>query len=794
MPQNSYATRKQTFSYFNESLRHAKPRKLKWRLCFRSFSFLILIAIHSGGRAADLWPPPAQPGALSSQVDPFIGTGGISFLCGNNFPGAMAPLGMVRLSPDTISPRGAKASNMSGYYYGDQQLLGFSHTRLVGTGAIDGGNCSVLPSVANLTDAELREGVSYRFSHDQEQAFPGYYAVMLPEPKILAELTASTRVGVHRYTFPAGQTPYLRINVSSALGKGRCSEASVRWLPDRMEVEGSARTFGAFSSRYGGSKIHFVARCNRAVTKQLLWDGQQLLPEPLQTDGESVGIQLQFASSEQPVSIELKMGISFVSIQNARQNLEAEAGQADFDQVLRLTGQSWETHLAKGRVAGGNDQQQTIYYTALYRALNMPTTFSDVDGSYLGFDKQVHQADGFNYYTDMSLWDTFRTTHPLYTLLYQQQQRDMVVSLVQMSRHGGYLPRWPSGSGYTNSMFGTPADLVIAETYLKNIRDFDVHAAYAAILRTADQPTPPGARFSGREGIQAYLQYGYCPSDLMGESVARTLEYCYADYAIARLAEALGKSADARRFDQRALAYRQLWNPQTQFFQARDSQGEFQADFRPLMLTYTDLAGKFTKAYVEGSAWQWRWAVPHDASGLIELFSSRDQFVSQLEEFFTRSPTQVGAVPNAYYWQGNQPDLFAAYLFNAAGRPDLTQKWVRWVLEHKYGVGPNGLDGNDDGGTLSAWYVLSSLGLYPIAGTDRYELSSPLWSRADLSVGSRPLEIIVDRDSPDAMYIRKVTLNGQTISGTQLRHSQIAGGGQLRFELSATPQVVQSNK
>jgi predicted alpha-1,2-mannosidase len=336
-------------------------------------------------------------------------------------------------------------------------------------------------------------------------------------------------------------------------------------------------------------------------------------------------------------------------------------------------------------------------------------------------------------------------------------------------------------------MFGTPADIVIADTYLKGIRDFDVEAAYLAMKKTALGPTPQDAPFSGRKGIEEYLKFQYCPADLMKQAVSRNLEYCYADHAIARLAEALGHHEDAAIFDKHAQYYRNLWNPETQYFQPRDSQGRFVAAFRPLMLTYLDPTGEFTDDYVEGSALQWRWAVSFDAAGLVSLFKSREYFVQELDDFFAKSIPMVGARPNAYYWHGNQPDIYAAYLFNTAGRPDLTQKWVRWILDRKYGHQENGLDGNDDGGTLSAWYVLSSLGLYPTAGSDRYELGSPLWKRAEIMMGKQPLVVVAENFAPRHVYVQKVWLNDKLVERTWLKHSEIAEGGRLRFEMGPVP-------
>jgi predicted alpha-1,2-mannosidase len=693
---------------------------------------------------------------------------------------------MVRLSPDTVSNSGKRALNTAGYYYRDELLLGFSHTRLGGTGATDGGQFLVIPSTGPKPPDAHRHGLEVVFSHQDEVAFPGYYALNLPAQGVSAELTATRRVGVHRYTFSGNGPRHLLIDVTSALGRGPCKDGEIHVLPNANEVEGAVRTFGTFSKRYGGIKVYFVARCSTHFASFRTWQGKTFSTAAATAAGNDIGVDLAFDKTEGQPAIEMKLAISYVSIKNARANLIAEADQLSFDQVLTKAKAEWEDKLSIIRVEGGTDKQRTIFYTALYHSLQMPTTFNDVNGEYLGFDGGVHRAAGFTYFTDMSLWDTFRTAHPLFTLIAPGDQRDMVVSLVEMAKQGGYLPRWPSGNGYSNSMFGTPADMVVAETYLKGIRDFDVETAYQAMRKTALGPTSK-SRFSGRGGITDYLKFQYCPSDLMDESVAKTLEYSYADHSIALLAEALGHHDDAALFEKHGRYYRNVWNPQTQYFQPRDSHGSFDEAFRPLLLTYLDRGGKYTRAYVEGSALQWRWGAPFDAEGLVSLFKSREYFVHELEEFFSHSVPSVGKNPNAYYWHGNQPDIYAAYLFNAAQRPDLTQKWVRWILDVKYGDGENGLDGNDDGGTLSAWYVLSSLGLFPTAGSDRYQLASPLWKRAEIQMGSRRLVVTADQASPKNLYVQKVWLNEKPLDRRWLKHGEIAAGGRIRFEMGPNP-------
>ncbi|WP_010582291.1 GH92 family glycosyl hydrolase [Schlesneria paludicola] len=732
--------------------------------------------------------PKVLPGELGRFVNPFIGTGGISYLCGNNFPGATRPFGKVRLSPDTVSTLGKRASNTSGYFYSDNRILGFSHTRLAGTGATDGGNFLVIPAEKS-TVRTCRRGMNAAFLHENETAFPGYYGLTFPKLGIRAELTAMRHTGFHRYTFDANQAPQIVIDVTSVLGKGTSEAGEVRVVPDSNEVEGTVRTFGTFAKRYGGLQTYFVARFSRPFQEFSTWIGDTEAVGQRAAAGNDLCATLGFSHERNAQVVELKLAISYVSVANARENLDQEAAAFDFDQALAGAAEEWEQHLARIRVIGGTERQRTIFYTALYHSLQMPTEFNDVNGEYIGFDRQTHRAMKARYYTDMSLWDTFRTVHPLFNLIARREQRDMLISLVTMAEQGGYLPRWPSGGGYTGSMFGSPADIVITESYLKGIRGFDVETAFQFMKKTALGPVPPGAPFSGRVGIEHYLKHKYCPADLMKKSVASTVEYSYADHAIARLAHELGHHEDGKQFDEHAAYYRNVFNPETQFFQPREANGQFSNAFQPELLTYLDFGGTQTHGYVEGSAWQWRWGVPSDAAATIQLFRSREYFVQELEKFFEQSPLELAVNPNAYYWHGNQPDIYAAFLFNVAGRPDLTQKWSRWIMDHKYGDRENGVDGNDDGGTLSAWYVLSSIGLFPTAGTDTYEITSPLWDQAQIAIGDQLLVVTVERQAPEHLYVKRLWLNDELVTQHSIRHSQIASGGTLRFEMGPEPVI-----
>lgn len=725
-------------------------------------------------------------------VNVFIGTGGFpTYTAGDDIPGATLPFGMVRLSPDTYSfltrlTGDEETISTAGYYYGDSQIMGFSHTRMVGTGAYDGGHFRVFPATGEKDLADYQKHKFLHFSHSDESACPGYYSVHFKKPDVLAELTATERVGVHRYTFSGTENPHILIDVASALGRGKSSEGEVNVSPEKQEVSGCIRTFASFSGRYGGEKVYFFARFNKPFQSVSVWSGKQLLRNQLSAKSEKVGADLSFSGENK--EIELRLAISYVSIANARENLETETANLTFGQIQEQAAQKWEEKLGLVDLEGGNAEQRTIFYSALYRSLQMPTLFNDTNGDYMGFDKQVHKAEGFKYYTDLSLWDTFRTIHPLFTLLVPAEQRNMMVSLVKMCEQGGVLPRWPSGYGYTGSMIGSSADIVISEAYQKGIRDFDVEKAYQAMRKAALAIDPPKEGFKPRGGMDECLKYGYCPANKMDRSVSKTLEYAYADDAISKLATALGYTEDAQLFRKHALFYRNVWNPETQYFQGRFSDGKFDSRFKPLKLTYLDFSEKYTKAYVEGSALQWRWALFFDSEGLISLFKSKEFFVAEMNKFFEKADSARGTLtPGSYYWHGNEPDIHAAYLFNAAGRPDLTQKWVRWILDNKYGAGYDGVDGDDDAGTLSAWYVWSALGMYPVAGSDVYQLGAPLFKKAEIKIGDKMLTIVADNYAPQNKYVTRIWLNEVPLDRYWIKHNEIANGATIRFEMTNKP-------
>ena len=717
--------------------------------------------------------PEPETGEFGQYVDPFIGTGGTPWTCGMVSPAATVPFGSVRLGPDTCFLGGAYIvkTNTSGYYYEHGHIRGFSHSRLSGTGAEDYSMFRVTPAVGNA-DAGVMA-----YSHDNEVAVPGYYAVYLPSVGCLAEMTADVHTGVHRYTFNSSKDARLFIDVTSAAAKSQSRDGKVEYDPETGVITGSCLLFGQFAGRYDGLPTYFAAVADKPIKSV-----------DISSDPENCSVDINFGDLKDQ-SVELKIGISFVSTENAMLNLKTETEGLDFDGVYKKAVQAWEDNLSVIKIDTGDEDIKTIFYTALYHNMIMPTNFTDVNGEYLGFDKKVHVAEGFTYRSDMSLWDTARTTHPLYTLIAQDIQTDCLNSLVQMATQGvGVLPRWPQGAGYAGSMMGDIANIVVTESYLKGIRDFDVEAAYAFMKNSSENP----ASRAGREHVNEYNQYGYVPQDLCpgNESASRTIEYAWEDAAIATLAAELGYTEDVARYSEKAMYYKNIFDPETKYFRARNSDGTFEKRFSPYMTSFYDMImiNKYADYYCEGSARQWRWSATHDIDGMIELFGSKEYFVSELEDFMKDASRNRAAIdPGHGFWVGNQHDIHTPYLFNNAGRPDLTQKWVRWTLAERFSTDINGLDGNDDGGTTSCWYVFSAMGFYPLAGTDKYWLGSPNIDSAEITLSNgKTLKIKAVNQSEDNVYVSSVKLNGVELDGFYVTHEQLMAGGELVFTMSNT--------
>lgn len=720
-------------------------------------------------------------GPLVRFVNPFVATGGSGFGAGSAYPGAAAPFGMVKVSPDTAShERGLNFLHCAGYHYDDDEMVGFSHIHLHGTGVPDYGNLLLMPVTGPITEERIQEkGYRSKFRHASEKASPGYYKVVLDRWKVKAELTATVRTAYHRYTYPAGtKQRQVLLRLDHALPDGKVSDAEVTVHSER-EVRGWLHSDGALSKRGGGFKLFFVLR-SREPFQAGTWRDQKLYPKEKTQKSARIGVWMTFPEGKNPV--EIQVGLSFVSIEGAQKNLSSERKGWDFEATQKATSDAWEALLSVVKVGGGTTEQRRIFYTALYHVLQMPTILMDVDGLYRGLDGKVHQAKDFVYYSDFSLWDTYRTLHPLLVLLYPKIQRDMVRSLVAMAREGGELPRWPLATGYTSTMVGASADIVIADSYLKGIQDFDVEEAYKAMRRLAMGPPKPGSRYGGRSRIKDYVKLGYVPADKRSGSASITLEFAYNDYAIAQLAKVLGKQGDFELFRKRATNYKNVWDSKLKFFRGKNSDGSWLAEF-------TDQ--RWTKDYVEGTAWQYLFFVPHDTPGLVALFGGREETLKKLDEFFRRTEIEQ-KTPNpinlrTYYWHSNEPDLHVATLYQQLGRPADTQRWVRWIMKNKYKDAPDGLAGNDDGGTLSAWYIFNAMGIYPVPAQDVYLLTSPIFPRVVATVQGSTFEVRADNASEKAMYVKSVSLNQKSLQELSIKHTDFAKNGSLlHFQMSET--------
>lgn len=751
-----------------------------WQIIRRFISlfltFELLFCTLSGG--AGIFGPAGMPEMQTSgttkYVDPFIGTGGTPWTAGMLSPAAAAPFGMVRLGPDTSAAAGVYLfkTNTSGYYYEHRHILGFSYSRLSGTGIRDYGMFRTAPASGRVSDNGPAAAV---YSHTSETASPGYYAVFLPGASALCEMTATAHTGYQRYTFKSGRDALIYIDAASHLNGAETTGAAISVDGENGIVTAEVTINGEFSSRFGGMKAYYYAECDKEIkSSEILKDG-------------SAAVLNLGGIKDEPVT--LRAGISFVSAENAKQNLISEAADRDFDEIRADADSLWNNRLSAVEITA-DENTKKIFYTSLYHTMIMPTDFTDCSGEYIGFDKQTHSAEGFTYRTDMSLWDTCRNVNALYILIADDIQKDCLKSLENMADLGGVLPRWPMGEGYTGSMLGCPANMVFAESYLKGY-DFDAEKIYGYMKKSAES----FGNAENREYGDLYNTYGYVPDDLVkdgyrGLSVSRTLEYSWADSVIAMFAEKLGHEADAALYSQRAQNYKNVWDDETKYFRARNSDGSWGKLLPYYTAFYDDILGtKFSKAYCEGSARQWRFSITGNPADTVALFGSDEYFVNELEAFMKdASCTRAAVDPGSGYWIGNQHDIHCAYMFNWAGRPDLTQKWVRWTLGNRFSTDINGLDGNDDGGTLSAWYVFSALGFYPVAGTAEYAIGSPNVDGAVIHLSNGAcITIKVSNQGKDNIYVGSVYFNGEKLEDMKFSHSMIASGGEFVFSMQSSP-------
>ena len=712
-----------------------------------------------------------QAGEITKYVNPFIGTGAIDGgLSGNNYPGATSPFGMIQLSPDTSeAPNWGDAS---GYDYNRNTIFGFSHTRLSGTGASDLIDITLMPTSSGRT--------SSAFTHDEEKARPGYYQVMLKDEGINAELTTTQRNGIHRYQYPAGKDAEIILDMDHSADKGswgrRIINSQIRILNDHA-VEGYRIITGWAILR----KIYFYMEFSSPILTSTLRDGGRVHENTAVINGTNLHGCFRFGQlNGKPLTC--KVALSSVSMENARQNMEREAPHWDFDRYVAAADADWEKQLGKIEVKG-TEVQKEIFYTALYHTMIQPNTMSDGNGEYMAADYTTRKvANNETHYTTFSLWDTFRASHPLYTLLEPERVTDFVKSMIRQYEYYGYLPIWQLWGQDNYCMIGNHSIPVITDAILKGIPGIDMEKAYEAVYNSSvtSHPNSP---------FEVWEKYGFMPENIQTQSVSITLEQAFDDWCVAQLAAKLNKDTDYQRFHKRSEYYRNLFHPKTKFFQSKNDKGEWIEPFDPYQY-----GGNGGHPFTEGNAWQYFWYVPHNIQALMELTGGTKAFEQKLDTFFTSTYKSEQMNHNAsgfvgQYAHGNEPSHHVAYLYNFAGQPWKTQKYVSHILNTLYNNTSSGYAGNDDCGQMSAWYVFSAMGFYPVNPADgRYIIGSPLLDECTLKLaGNKEFRIRTIRKSPEDIYIQSVTLNGKKHKDFFITHQDIMNGGTMVFKMGKKP-------
>ena len=730
-----------------------------------SFGILLLFSFS----ACVSQQPDAETECYATEyVNPFIGTD----FTGNTYPGAQAPFGMVQLSPDNGLPGWDR---ISGYFYPDSTIAGFSHTHLSGTGAGDLYDISFMPVTLPYKEADAPLGIHSLFSQDEEPASAGYYQVRLKDYDINVELTATERCGIQRYTFPEADAAIF-LNLRKAMNWDFTNDTRIE-VVDSVTIQGYRFSDGWARDQH----IYFRTRFSKPFasvqldTAAVIKDGKRI--------GSSAIARFDFHTSAGE-QILVTTAISGVSMEGAARNLAAEAPADDFDKYLAVTRKNWNEQLSKVEIKSNDIDEKVKFYTALYHSMLAPTIYSDMDGAYYGPDKQVHQADGWTNYSTFSLWDTYRAAHPLYTYIEPQRVNDMVKSFLAFSEQNERLPVWNFYGSETDMMIGYHAVPVIVDAYLKGIGDFDPKKALAACVATAN--------IDEYRGIGLYKKYGYVPYDVTDHynsenwSLSKTLEYAYDDYCIARMAEKLGEKQIADEFYKRSRNYKNVYNSQTTFMQPRNNKGSFIEDFSP---------DDYTPHICESNGWQYFWSVQQDVDGLISLVGGKERFAQKLDSMFTYNPSADEDLPIfstgmiGQYAHGNEPSHHVIYLFNAIGQPWKTQKYAAEVMHELYKNTPAGLCGNEDCGQMSAWYVFSAMGFYPVDPiSGKYEIGTPMYPEMKMHLANgKTFTILAPAVSKENIYIQSVKLDGKPYDKSYITHEQIMNGSIFEFEMGNKP-------
>ncbi|PST82232.1 sugar hydrolase [Pedobacter yulinensis] len=737
------------------------------KLALRFFACLLLSLSVGAASAQRTGTTQAK---LTKYVDPFIGTG----FHGHVFMGANVPFGAVQVGPANLSQGWDWCS---GYHYSDSTIIGFAQTHLSGTGIGDLGDISVMPVTGNVKmvkgeAGKPASGYYSSFSHEQETARAGYYSVQLLRYGIKAELTATERVAFHQYTYPAGQAGKLVIDLKEGIGWDGVTESYIRQV--------NATTISGYRYSKGWAedqKIYFTMEFSRPVAGLVVYD----------STAQKSGTELKAKRAKGLVTfkgdggvVQVKVGISPVSMANAAANIKAEIPGWNFSQVVSAADAKWEKELQKIRISSTDEARLRTFYTAMYHTMTAPSVFNDHNGDYYGTDKKIYQKAGFTNYTTFSLWDTYRAAHPLMTVIHPEKVGDMVNTMLNIYKQQGKLPVWHLMGNETNCMVGNPAITVVADAYLKGFGGFDKKLAYEAMTRTA---------MLDERGLNFVKSKGYIPADSTLESVAKGMEYAIADWAISQVAKKEGKTEDYAYWLKRGRNYENYFEKGSGYMRGRINDNTWRTPFNP----FESIHGR--NDYTEGNAWQYLWLVPQDVEGLIKLIGGEKRFVQKLDSLFIvqgdmgkeASPDISGLI--GQYAHGNEPSHHITYLYAYAGQPWKTADQVRHVLDHLYTDKNDGLSGNEDVGQMSAWYIFSALGFYPAnPANGLYVFGSPVVDAAEIRlVGNKTMKLRVLNNSKENRYIQSVKLNGKPYTKSYISHKDLTAGGTLELNMGAKP-------
>ncbi|MDG5490753.1 GH92 family glycosyl hydrolase [Psychroserpens sp. SPM9] len=699
---------------------------------------------------------------LINYVNPFIGTGGH----GHTYPGATMPFGMMQLSPDT---RLDGWDGCSGYHYSDEFIYGFSHTHLSGTGVSDYGDILLMPTnTVNFNNgSDGKSGYRAHFSHDNEIAQPGYYKVHLDSTNIDVELTVSKRSGIHKYEFPPESKQFIILDL----------EHRDQLLDYKIQKINDSTITGYRHSKAWATdqRLFYTLQFSKPIKAITYEENGTAVSKNYKYQSKKAAIEFDNATNE---TVYVKVAISAVDEAGASNNLKSELDKKSFDQIKKEAQDAWEIQLDKIIIESANTDYKTNFYTALYHSMLAPNLYQDVDGRYRGMDLKIHEANAFEYYTVFSLWDTYRATHPLYTIIEQDRTNDFINTFLAKYDEGGIMPIWDLSANYTGCMIGYHAVPVISDAYLKGIRNYDTDKAFEAMKHSATRD---------QLGLKSYKTFGFIPVEEESESVSKTLEYAYDDWTIAQMAKAMGKTDDYKTYTERAQYYKNIYDPESKFMRGRFRNTWF-SPFDPYEVNFN---------YTEANSWQYSFYVPQDISGFMKALGGKDKLENQLDKLFTAEAQTSGRNQAditgliGQYAHGNEPSHHMAYLYNFVGKPHKTQEKVYQILTELYTNEPDGISGNEDCGQMSAWYVFSSMGFYPVTpGSNQYIIGTPLFDKATINLeNGKQFTIQAHNLSATNKYIEYVYLNGEKLDRSYLTHEELVNGGTLEFHMNDNPAV-----